>query len=463
MKKRIALGLALALAASVGTTAFAAAANPFTDVPARHWSYNAIQQLSKAGIVEGYNDGQFKGDRTITRYEMAVIVAKAMAREDRADASQRAIIDKLAAEFSAELDNLGVRVTNLENKVGNIKFSADARIRYDNTDTVHGFKDRFRLNMNADLNDNTSVYARYVFTDQTAFNLTPATTTGTSGANANNGSNASNASMNRVADLAFTTRNLLGGSTAVTVGRYTLNLGPTTFLAGTTGGMEGVESNTKLGNVSLQMGYANASYYLGTESTSGRPTYSAVTGAATAGTGTQIKNVGYAELKFNFSPLVVLNADYFTNQAQNGQPKLYNIYGGGLSYGFGPDWKVVGEYYENSAEGAKAINNGSSPKATIARLAYKGANKAIPGSWGAFAEYTKFEVNSLPDELEGPYTKMNNYSQGGLKSYDVNVNYTLAKNVVFEGIYQFHMKDIQSGQDALGGDSFTRLQLNYFF
>jgi hypothetical protein len=443
MKKRIALGLALALAASVGTTAFAAAANPFTDVPAKHWSYNAIQQLSKAGIVEGYNDGQFKGDRTITRYEMAVIVAKAMAKEDKADASQRAIIDKLAAEFSSELDNLGVRVSTLEKKVGNIRFSADARIRWDSvqgnaatpaTKTVQGqsyssatlspyWKDRFRLNMNADINDTTSVYARYIYNDSAFLG-----------------------NSNRLSDLAFTTKNVLG-NTAVTVGRYTLNLGPTTFVSGTTGGIEGVQTNTKAGNINLMLGYADASAYMGSNST----------------TSTLLKNIGYAEAKFALGDQLTVNADYFMNQADAGIQKYYKVVGGGVTYALNSDWKVIGEYYQNSSDIAKAANGNKSPKAYIARIAYKGAQAAVPGTWGGFVEYTDFQTLALPYDLAGPYTKVGNFTPGGLKSYDVNFNYTLAKNITFEGVYQFNMKDIKADKDVASGSDFVRAQINYFF
>ena len=56
------------------------AANPFADVPAGHWAYESINKLAAAGVVEGYGDGSFRGDRLMTRYEMAQIVAKAMAQ-----------------------------------------------------------------------------------------------------------------------------------------------------------------------------------------------------------------------------------------------------------------------------------------------------------------------------------------------------------------------------------------------
>ena len=104
MKKSLVLAMAMAL----GVTASAYAANPFSDVPAGHWAYDAVNKLAAAGVVDGYPDGTYGGDKLMTRYEMAQIVAKAMAKG--------ANVDKLAAEFADELDSLGVRVANLEKK-----------------------------------------------------------------------------------------------------------------------------------------------------------------------------------------------------------------------------------------------------------------------------------------------------------------------------------------------------------
>ena len=112
MKKSLVLAMAMAL----GVTASAfAASNPFSDVPAGHWAYDSISKLAAAGVIDGYGDTTFGGDKLMTRYEMAQITAKAMAKG--------ANVDKLAAEFADELDNLGVRVANLEKKADNVKIA----------------------------------------------------------------------------------------------------------------------------------------------------------------------------------------------------------------------------------------------------------------------------------------------------------------------------------------------------
>ena len=125
MKKSLVLAMAMAL----GVTASAYAANQFSDVPAGHWAYDSISKLAAAGVIEGYGDDTFRGDRLMTRYEMAQIVAKAMAKG--------ANVDKLAAEFADELNALGVRVAALEKKSDNVKITGNIRWHFQHND----FKD----------------------------------------------------------------------------------------------------------------------------------------------------------------------------------------------------------------------------------------------------------------------------------------------------------------------------------
>ena len=157
MKKILAMAAVAALAA--GASAYAA--NPFADVSTSDWAYQAVSDLSDQGIVEGYPDGTFKGQTNITRYEMAQIIARLMAKEDQYNAEQRATIDKLAGEYADELDSLGVRVSNLEKKVGNISWSGDARMRYqDKSIGDDVWSGRIRINMKGQVNENTTVNAR---------------------------------------------------------------------------------------------------------------------------------------------------------------------------------------------------------------------------------------------------------------------------------------------------------------
>jgi len=114
-------------------------ATPFSDVPANHWAYQAIQSLAADGLVEGYPDGKFKGDRPLTRYEMAVIVARVIAKlqANGAGYASKADLDKLQKLMDAlkdELDALGVRVTNLEDALD----ALDKRTKFAQSIQLHG-------------------------------------------------------------------------------------------------------------------------------------------------------------------------------------------------------------------------------------------------------------------------------------------------------------------------------------
>lgn len=97
----------------------------FPDVPEDHWARDAVATLAARGLVEGYPDGTFKGDRAASRWEVAMIVARLLARMEAEHATFAAKADleevrKLAAALRQELDALGVRVTNLEEATGRL-------------------------------------------------------------------------------------------------------------------------------------------------------------------------------------------------------------------------------------------------------------------------------------------------------------------------------------------------------
>src|SRR5665648_527195 len=114
--KKLVLVLVLVLAFALPVLA-----NPFVDVPLNHWAYDAVQSLAAKGIVIGYPDGTFGGNRTLTRYEFAEATARVMSYVegmDFASAEDVAILEKLAIEFADELASLGVTVADLEAAVG---------------------------------------------------------------------------------------------------------------------------------------------------------------------------------------------------------------------------------------------------------------------------------------------------------------------------------------------------------
>ena len=163
MKKILALAAVAALTAGVS----AYAANPFSDVSTDHWAYQAVADLSAQGVVEGYPNGTFQGEKHITRYEVAQIVARLLAQESQLNAQQKATVEKLAAEYADELNNLGVRVSNLENKVGNVTWTGDARVKFErdeaqkaDKDKYETYKGRVRLNLAAQANPQVTVKAQ---------------------------------------------------------------------------------------------------------------------------------------------------------------------------------------------------------------------------------------------------------------------------------------------------------------
>ena len=128
-KKAMKALLLTALITSTFTCTTYAAQNPsFSDVPTTHWAYDAVNSLAKSGLVEGMGDGTFRGDRAMSRYEMAILVSKTIDQYKKADASQRASIDKLSAEFASELNSLGARIAKVETKT-NTWVSGETRIR----------------------------------------------------------------------------------------------------------------------------------------------------------------------------------------------------------------------------------------------------------------------------------------------------------------------------------------------
>ena len=160
MKKKHIVAAALSALVVTSASSCFAAANPFSDVPQGHWAYDAVSQLAKDGIIEGYGDTTFQGNKNITRYEMAQMVAKAMAKKD-VSAADKAAIDKLAAEFADELNNLGVRVSNLEKNADHVKWSGVFcnKAMKGNDDKNTWWEKELFLNVDGQVNDAWKVHA----------------------------------------------------------------------------------------------------------------------------------------------------------------------------------------------------------------------------------------------------------------------------------------------------------------
>ena len=136
MKKHLA---ALIAAAVVGVFAIPAlaVANPFSDVPPTHWAHNAIGDLAARGVLFGFPDGTFRGSQSMTRFEMASVLARALASVDinKADRHSVEMLRRLVVEFSDELNAIGVtaamlddRIAVVENRLGGWALSGSLRM-----------------------------------------------------------------------------------------------------------------------------------------------------------------------------------------------------------------------------------------------------------------------------------------------------------------------------------------------
>ena len=145
------------------------AANPFTDVSADDWAYQAVASLSDEGVIDGYPDGTFRGDKHVTRYEIAQIVARLMAKEDTLNASQKETLAKLSSQYANELKDLGVRIAELEKKRGATDLITELRVqsidRYDNVfkgnvQKHNEISTRVHLNTITPVNDRVHLYGQ---------------------------------------------------------------------------------------------------------------------------------------------------------------------------------------------------------------------------------------------------------------------------------------------------------------
>lgn len=164
----VVMGLAITASGSV----FAATADSFTDVPKDHWSYQALDYLAKEGVIEGMGDSTFQGGRSMTRYEVASIVAKAMQKGNLGIADS-AVLEKLEKEYGGELATLKQQVDQntkqiAENKKGieRVNLHGFIRTQYDydkNTtaETIDHGNDRFYMNLYGDFKVSDNWTARF--------------------------------------------------------------------------------------------------------------------------------------------------------------------------------------------------------------------------------------------------------------------------------------------------------------
>ncbi len=393
MKKSLVLAMAMAL----GVTASAYAANPFSDVPVGHWAYDSVNKLAAAGVVDGFPDGTYGGDKLMTRYEMAQIVAKAMAKG--------ANVDKLAAEFAEELDTLGVRVANLEEKADNVKITGEVRYRYQESD-LNGYTNDFRTRLwvTGQINDDWS-YTGMVENTQDFGN--------------DNGDES---------DVAFQRAYVEGklGGLDVTAGRYNAVFGNGYIYDTRADGVE-VAYGEKL-QVKAFAGKATAS--------GGVTVLPEVPGYVTEGDAISVDNGGDyagAELSYDMGKLN-LNAGYINFKDMGGdkyadlgvENAIWHV---GAAYSW-DNVTLEGTYLKGdmSANGVSntELSDVLEDDGYVVGVSYKGAAADEVGSWGMWAKYFDQGAQTYVAHT----TDANTFGMTGFEGYGVAANYTFAKNVV---------------------------------
>ena len=401
MKKQFAAIFAATAVLGV-TTAFAA--NPFSDVTPDSWAYQAVSQLANAGIVNGYPDGTFKGQNNITRYEMAQMVAKAMANQDRANAEQQAMINRLADEFSNELNNLGVRVARLEDRVGNVKVTGDARLRYRDTENGKSkFDARARVQFNAKVNDRTDAVVRL-----------------TSG-NFELGNSSTGGNADAQIDRAYVNHKF-GERVSLKAGRFGQVVGGGLAFDGT---FDGAQLNVGNDKIMAQAAYG----YM-------------VSGDAAGLT----KEENVTDLIVNVNGKVGKHAMVggFYDRI-NQDDDVRNVYGFNADANFDKIW-VGGEWLKASSL--------EESQAWTAGVGYGNYDIKKQGTWGVKGQYFNAKENAPIID-----TTYNHIYTTDAKGWMASVDYALQNNVGLTANYGFDWKD-QNGNDK--GD-FYRADLNYKF
>ena len=408
MKKSLVFAMAMAL----GVTASAYAANPFSDVPAGHWAYDSISKLAAAGIIEGYGDDTFRGDRLMTRYEMAQIVAKAFAKG--------ANIDRLAAEFADELDALGVRVTALEKKSDNVKITGYFRYDYASNDNdekgkSHRSKLRTRLWFNGKVNDSWN-YIGMLQNDQDLTN------------NIEDG------------ETKFQRAYLQGrlGGVKITAGRANLSLVDSEIYGCRFDGIQ-----AKYGD-KIKLG----AYY-------GKPT-------------DQEGNFLYADendKKWKFDRMWGINGEAELGKIATlsiGYDKAYNgsiytdkgfvdknadyeddIFNAGLTFKIG-NYITLGGTYLHTDLDDELKADGASDNGFFVKATYKGAKASKPGSWGLTSKYYHMPAGAvIANGWDYANPLSNNLVSEGFKGWYAQGRVTIAKNMI-GGIQFWNLKGRES-------------------
>ena len=409
MKKILAIAAVAALTAGVS----AYAANPFSDVSPDDWAYQAVSDLSDQGVVEGYPDGTFKGERNMTRYELAQVIARLMAREDQLNAEQKATLDKLAGEYADEQANLGVRVSNLEKKVGNISWFGDARMRWKekgyNTDgsrKADGWDGRMRINAKAQVNDST--YVRGRFTSNMNFK--------------------DDADANTKMDVLFV-HHQFGDKVGMNLGRNFLTLGQTGMYYDDF--FDGAQLFIGDSKLTLEAGYGRMNTWINDY-------------------GQKKDDTVYARL-YGQTGRIGYDAEYIKTVGAADADKK-SIWGAGLTVGVTDAVDIFGDFYKNTEPKGD-------PQMWTAGLGFGHYNLKKPGTFRVAAQYVRNEAGAYFGGSTYTAFPASSLLSVDSKFWLANADVVLAKNIRLHGEYAFNVKT----DDSVDYDDLATVSLNYNF
>ena len=438
MKKTLVSALSAALVIGAASTTFAAA-NPFSDVPRDHWAYDAVTQLAADGVVEGYGDGTYRGDRNITRYEMAQMTAKAMAKGDMS-ASDKALVDRLAAEFADELNNLGVRVSNLEKHADMVKWEGVLEYTYTSSRFENSARDMksgknrkkvnsdnllFRLEPTAEVNDHWSVHAR--LEAETKMNKDAAWDVTEDKASSDD-----RVSLKRAwAEGDYTNFNVKLGKLEMLSAEAYAKPGALILDRDFSGAEVSFGKDLQ---VKLQAGRMGSDEFSSDVAANYQSAELQYNGRLTAG-------IGY--YRFNAADLRSMLKDSKTTMP---------IWGANLAYRFDKNSFLSGAYAHS-----QYFQWGNMPKKSYQiTYEYKGAEPEDKGSWGAYVSYRQLAGASVAPTGDG--------AMEGTRGIELGTEYTLMPNVVLSAKY-FRGKDLYAPIVGSDKDKASKLfgRVEFFF
>lgn len=442
MKKSLAPILGALLILGVSGTA-SAAANPFSDVPAGHWAYDAVAQLAADGVIEGYGDGTFRGDRQITRYEMAQMIAKAMAKNP--SGVDKAMLDRLTAEFSEELNNLGVRVSNLEKHADKVKWTGRLRYTYSSERHEYGGQSEkenlnqllLRLEPEMEVNDNWSVHARLDASTDMKKDTTSDVKLKRAWAQGDYGQ--FQVKLGKM-ELYTNEKGLIFDDefSGVQMRYATKNDNfRTTLMAGRLD-----VSDTRLYRISnnvlnLARNTSGVDYFNDTASNFFGINLQYVKDKGFSG------GIGYYHLSDGMFLM--------TDRAVSNNSKA-NIWSLNLGYRFDKNFNIWGSYARNTRGKNSTVYDGENKSWQI-EADYKGAKHTDKGSWGAYAAYRRYgATTSLLPTTDGV--------GWGQKGWEIGARYVPMKNVLVTAKY-FHGKDTLYSNGNSAKKLFGRIE--FFF